>query len=70
MVSAERVESSFPGWEFFNNAEASDSGKFNLDRFITALKFQFRINEYRANQALTFAKMTQIHLMLKLHLKD
>jgi hypothetical protein len=60
MISAVRVKGTFPGWEFFNNAGTPKSSKFNLGRFITALKCQFRINEYRVNQALTFAKMTQI----------
>jgi len=62
MISAVRTKPITRGIDFFFNAGRKDES-IKPSRLSYALRSQFRINEYRVNQALTFAKMMNMSNM-------
>ena len=64
MISAVRTKPLTRGIDFFLNAGRKDEN-IKPSRLSFALRSQFRINEYRVNQALTFAKMMNMSKMWK-----
>lgn len=62
MISAVRTKPLTRGFDFFQNAGRKDE-TIKISRLNYALRSQVRINEYRVNQALTFAKMINMSKM-------
>ncbi len=62
MIPAVRTKRHKKGLEFFFKAGRKDES-LKLSRLSFALRSQFLINEYRVNQALTFAKMMNMSKM-------